>query len=97
MDFEASGFVDVRFCAECGTRTDEISATFHRQHSGVWQYVFRRGTWNGSNVFTTDLSPCRFFCTEAVVDCARKYKLTNFRFIPVEEGANFKSKGLDYA
>jgi len=52
--------------------------------------------WNGAQLFTTDLSPCVFFCTEAVVDCARKKKLTNFRFVPVEEGANPKSKGLDY-
>lgn len=96
LDFEESGFVGVQFCAECGTRTDDISATYDRQHSRVYPYAFRSGTWNGANLFTTDLSHCSFFCTEAVLDCARKHKLTNFRFIPVEEGAYSGSTGLDY-
>jgi len=96
LDFEASGFVGVRFCPECGTRTDDIGATFSRQNSRVCPFAFRESKWNGAQLFTTDLSPCVFFCTETVVDCARKKKLTNFRFIPVEEGANSKSKGLDY-
>jgi hypothetical protein len=96
LDFKASGFVGVRFCPECGTRTDDISATCDRQHSRVYPYVFRPGTWNGANLFTTDLSHCAFFCTEAVVECAQKHKLTNFRFIPTEDGASPSSKGLDY-
>jgi hypothetical protein len=96
LDFEASGFVDVRFCPECGTRTDNISATFRRQNSGVHPYAFRPESWDGSNLFTTDLSACAFFCTEAVVDCARKHKLTNLRFVPAEEGGNPRSRGLDY-
>lgn len=96
LDFETSGFVDVQFCPECGTRTDDISATFDRQRSCACPYAFRPGTWNGSNLFTTDLSECSFFCTEAVVDCAHKHKLTNFRFIPAEQGANPASNGIDY-
>ena len=41
LDFEASGLLNVRFCPECGTRTDNISATFHRQNSGDCPYAFR--------------------------------------------------------
>ena len=85
LDFEESGFVNVQFCPECNTRTDDIGATFDRQHSRVYPYAFRPGTWTGLNLFTTDLSHCSFFCTEAVVECARKHKLTNFRFVPAEE------------
>jgi hypothetical protein len=96
MDFEASGFVDVRFCPECGTRTDNIGATSARQHSRVCPYAFRSGTWDGSNLFTTDLSHCSFFCTEAVVSCAHKHKLTNFRFVHAEQGGNPGSKGVEY-
>jgi hypothetical protein len=33
LDFEASGFVDVSFCPECGTRMDDISATYGRWQS----------------------------------------------------------------
>jgi len=96
LDFDASGFVGVQFCPECGTRTDNISATFQRQHSRVYPYAFRSDTWNGSHLFTTDLSHCAFFCTEALAQCARKHQLTNFRFIAVEEGANWQSSGVEY-
>jgi len=96
LDFKASGLVSVRFCPECGTRTDNIGATSERQHSRVFPLVFRTGTWNGAKLFTTDLSPCSFFCTDEVVECARKHKLTNFRFIPVEAGDDYQSKGLVY-
>jgi hypothetical protein len=96
LDSEASGFVEVRTCPECGSSSYDIGATYDRQHSRVWPYVFRPGTWSGANLFTIDLWECMFFCTEAVVDCARKHRLTNFRFIPIEEGANCSSKGLEY-
>ncbi len=97
MDFEASGFVDVSFCPECGTREDNAEKTFDRQHAeGGCPLVFRENTWTGSNLFTTDLSEAAFFCTEALVECARKYKLTNFEFIPVEEGAYAWNKRIKY-
>ena len=96
MDFDASGFVDVRFCPECGTRTDDISATGTRRQSAPYPYAFRLGTWNGDHLFTTDLSPCAFFCTERVLECARKHRLTNFRFTAAEDGPQPGSKGIDY-
>ena len=96
IEFESSGFVDVRFCEVCGTRTDDIISTYKRQHSEIWPYVFRQGSWNGDNLFTTDLSPTAFFCTEALVKCATKYRHTNFRFIPTEQGAAAHSKGVRY-
>lgn len=96
LDFDSSGYVGVKFCPECGTRTDDIGATLKRILSRVYPFVFHPGSWNGANLFTTDLSPCSFFCTKAVLDCARKHRLTNFRFIPVEKGGYRRSKGLDY-
>ncbi len=96
LDFEASGFVDVWFCPRCGRRTDDISATDRKQHSAVWPITFMPESWRGANLFTTDLSPYAFFCTEFLVDCARKHKLTNFRFIPVEMGYSYGNKGLKY-
>lgn len=96
MDFDASGFVDVCFCSTCGRRSDNIKATYSRQNSRVWPYTFVDGTWTGQNLFTTDLSPAAFFCTQLVVDCAVKYRHTNFRFIPVEQGDAMGAKGLVY-
>jgi hypothetical protein len=98
MDFEASGFVGVRFCPECGTRSDNITETAKRQMAQDIKsaYVFRENTWNGLHLFTSDISETSFFCTETIVECARKYNLTNFRFIPIEEGLGITSKGLKY-
>jgi hypothetical protein len=98
IDFEASGFVGVRFCPECGTRTDNIPETFRLQYApgARFSFVFREDTWNGLNLFTTDIADTKFFCTEAVVQCARKHKLTNFRFVPIEDGHAIGSRGLDY-
>jgi len=95
VDFDASGYVDVRFCPKCGRRTHDISATYDRQHSGVWPIAFVPESWNGANVFTTDLSPAAFFCTEKVVECARKHRHTNFKFVPAER-AGSSLQGIDY-
>lgn len=96
LDFEASGFVGVFHCPECNSLKYDISATYDRQHSAVWPYAFIEGTWNGTNIYTTDISSRCFFCTEKVIECAVKYGHTNFRFTPVEEGLAISSKGLPY-
>ncbi|MBI4559840.1 MAG: hypothetical protein HY706_19805 [Candidatus Hydrogenedentes bacterium] len=96
LDLEASGFVGVQYCPCCGAYSDDIEATYDRQHAQVCPYVFVPGTWNGAHLFTTNLSDAAFFCTEAVLDCARKYRLTNFGFTPIEEGVAAGSKGVKY-
>ncbi|HWS87602.1 MAG TPA: hypothetical protein VN282_11600 [Pyrinomonadaceae bacterium] len=95
MDFGASGFVGVRFCGACGNRTDNVAATYGRRREGR-PYVFVPGSWNGARLFTTDLSPAKFFCTDELIACARKHGLTNFRFVPVAEGDAVENKGLKY-
>ena len=96
LDFEMSGFVDVKFCSLCRNRTDNITTTYRLQNSKVCPFVFRPNSWHGANLFTTDLSDASFFCTDVLVACATKHSLTNFRFIPVEEGTAAGSKGLRY-
>ncbi len=95
IDFEASGFVGNKFCPECGVRTDDVVATGNRQDEKAWPYVFQESSWNGGNLFTTDISSTVFFCTRAVVDCARQYKFTNMKFIPVEEGSGAYKRKLE--
>jgi hypothetical protein len=97
MDFEASGYINVRFCPECGTRSENISATHRRQRSSPPPgEVFDYDASSGHDLFTTDLSPTAFFCTDAVIECARRHRLTNLRFIPVEASAATWSDGIDY-
>ena len=87
MDFDASGYVDVRFCGICANRTDNISLTFDRRHGDPPPpTVFEYDEKTGHDLFTTDLSPCAFFCTERVLNTVKKYKLTNIQFKAVEEG-----------
>ena len=82
LDFEASGFVSVTFCPECGVRSDDGSATYRRRRTGKWPLAIVEGSWNGTNLFTTDLSEASFFCTEKVLQCAKRRKHTNFLFEP---------------
>jgi len=88
MDFEASGYVDVRFCPDCGVRSNDISRTYDRQHADPPPgTVFEYDDTSGLDLFTTDLAPTAFFCTQRVLDCARQHKLINLAFVPVEQGS----------
>jgi hypothetical protein len=88
MDFEASGYVDNRLCPECGRRTANISLTYDRQHytQPPPPTVLHHDEASGMDLFTTDLAPTAFFCTERVLECAKTNKLTNLSFRPAEEG-----------
>lgn len=87
FDFDASGYVNVRFCPACGARSNDISKTYDRQHADpVPGQVFSYDESSGLDLFTTDLSPTAFFCTSRVYECARKHKLINIAFRPTEEG-----------
>ena len=94
LDEEASGFVGVLCCSICGRRTWDIAATYERQHSPQWGgYVLR--DWYGANLFTA-ASYGFHFCTEKVIECAKRHRHTNFRFVPVEDGIAAGSSGLKY-
>ena len=96
IDFDASGFVGVRFCPGCGNRTDDVGATYDRRRSGTWPFQIVAGSWNGAKLFTTDLSPTKFFCTQDVLHSAARHRLTNFRFLRAEDGDDAASKGIAY-
>lgn len=87
MDFDASGYVDVRFCSVCANRTDDITMTSRRQNADPPPpTVIEYDADKGHDLFTTDLSPCAFYCTERVLEVAKKHGLTNIAFYPCEEG-----------
>ena len=82
MDFEASGYVGVEYCANCGGRSYDIKASKPRDFPVVFDY----DATSGLDLFTTDMSSRAFYCTERVLECAREHRLTNVAFGPVEEG-----------
>jgi hypothetical protein len=96
LDDEASGFIISRSCPICGCSIIDVDATYDRQHSQPWSYVFAEGTWNGADLFTISPTGGLYFCTERVVTCAREHGHTNFRFVPVEEGDAPGSSGINY-
>jgi hypothetical protein len=80
LAFEKSGFIGVRFCPGCGRRTEDQEATYKKREMGQpVPYFILASTWDGSKVFTTNLSPCVYFCTVDVVDVIQHRRLTNFR------------------
>jgi hypothetical protein len=95
LDYERSGFVAVRVCRTCGRRSWDVGATYDAQHSDRQGIVFVNSTWDGKDLFTSDLSPTRFFCTNRVLACARAHRLQNLLFTPLER-ANVPGPGIDY-
>lgn len=95
LDLEASGFVGVSVCEKCGTQLYDIKATYQRQHGATFPMEFIKSSWSGADVFTTNLSPGVFFCTERVFECAKNNRHTNFRFVPSAVAAS-PSAGIKY-
>ena len=85
MDYEASGFVGVEYCPSCGARSHDIRATKEVR------FVFDYDASLGLDLFTTDMNPRAFFCTERVLECARKHRPTNVAISRVEDGPIAKS------
>jgi hypothetical protein len=87
MDFDASGYVDVQFCSDCGVRSNDISRTYERQHADPAPgQVFEYDAASDLDLFTTDLAPTVFFCTSRVYECVREHKLINVALRSTEKG-----------
>ena len=87
MDFKASGFVGVKYCEACGARSHDIRASRRNEEPYVFDYDAR----SGLDLFSTDMNPDVFFCTERVLECCREHRLINVAIKPVEEGWRAKS------
>jgi len=87
MDFKASGFVGVKHCEACGERSHDIKASRRNEEL----YVFDYEAISGLGLFSTDMNPDVFFCTERVLECCREHRPTNVAIKPVEEGWRAKS------
>jgi hypothetical protein len=59
--------------------------------------ALKEGSWNGTDIFCSKYVGF-MFCTEKIIDCAAKHKLTNFCFAPCEIAGNDAFfKGIDYS
>ena len=96
MDFGKSGFVSVEFCPVCGVRSDDTSASYRKQHSSICPFSLIPGSWNETHLFTTEPFANGVFLHRRGRQFATKHRLTNFRFVPVEQGANPTGRGLRY-
>jgi hypothetical protein len=93
LDFEKSGFVNANVCAVCGGLNYDVSATYDRQGaSPPAQFTFEVLPPRCCKLFSVTMSPYIFFCSDGLVDLAREFKLTNFRFIPLEYGVAYSGK-----
>ena len=87
MDYEASGFVDPVHCNGCGRVSYDIAKTNARRHGNPpAPIVFHYDETSGLELFTTDRTALSFFCTERVLQCAKRHRLSNVAFRPVEQG-----------
>ena len=85
LNFAASGYVGVRRCPRCGT----IDFSVKKSEFGAPK-VFVHDASSGLDLFTADASRMAFYCTERVLQCAKRHRLTNIAFRPVEEPSSTK-------
>lgn len=97
LDLEVSGFISPKYCEVCQTHSYDWIQSDRMKNFKITPYVIKEGTWNGDNVFRPSYPEGFMFCTEKVVDCAAKYKMTNFCFTPLEIAHSAVSfRGIDY-
>jgi len=91
IDLIASGVDVVRICSKCHRVMERPKYPF--QHG----YRMEVGSWDGCALFRDPVFYPRVnFCTEAILELARRYRFTNFRFEPMEKPPDPSSKGIDY-
>ncbi len=89
IDLEASGLHVTLLCPLCNRLVTEPSVS-----SG---FKMVTDSWDGSPLFRDpDLYPCVTFCTDFVLELAKKHHRTNFRFEPMQGPHDNFSRGIDY-
>lgn len=88
FDFEKAGMAVKRRCPNCGK--------VEREAKTPLQEDFVKNTWNGMDIFVTDLSPFSFYCTERIVELARKNRWAGFHFVPLEQAHDYTHPGIAY-
>jgi len=97
LDWEASGFCDAKICNICGKLSWNENKSFKMETEQIVPLAFKEGTWTGMDIFCSK-HVGHMFCTEKVIDCAVKHKLTNCSFVPCEIAGNDSFfRGIKYS
>jgi hypothetical protein len=88
LDLKAMGMRVTSTCRACGSR--EYVPVVARG------CVIDERTWDGSDLFVSDLSPAITFCTQKVYDLASLNRRTNVRLVPPERCGDPGYRGMDY-
>ncbi len=86
---EASGAKVKKYCLKCNH--------FETIPTLLKKFSILSDSWDGNALFRDEnLYPRVSFCTETIVKIATKYRLTNFRFEPMEGPLDPRNKGINY-
>lgn len=98
FDLTAMGLRLIFTCPKCGYvdyKRDKSSFEADDPFEDFMEYRFLEETWDQADVFTTEIFPHLTFCTSRIVELAKKYGYSNFRFCPLRDGASKCITNLD--
>jgi hypothetical protein len=100
LDLEAIGIRIVTLCPKCGYGREEFLVDDpHRDQEnpfGFFPFVIKEETWDGSDLFVSELFDRHIFCSQKVFDLAGLNRRTNFRFTLPEDSGIDDNRDIDY-
>ena len=98
LDLEAMGIEIIFYCPTCGYRKEELldQNEIEENPFGTFPFVIRKETWDGSDLFVSDLFKRTVFCSQRVFDLAGLNERTNFEFLLPEDRSKGKEHNIDY-
>jgi hypothetical protein len=97
LDLDASGIRIVYLCPKCGYREEELLEDNPVENPfGSFPFAFHKETWDGSDLFVSDLFDRTYFCSQKIFDLASQNKHTNFRFVLPEDSGKDGNWAIDY-
>ena len=98
IDLEAMGIEVTFYCPTCGYRKEEriVQNEVEDDPFDIYPFVIREETWDGSDLFVSELFERNVFCSQKVFDLAGLNERTNFEFKLPENYAELESNRIDY-
>ncbi len=77
-------------CSSCGR------VIFNKPTWEIDKFYIKESSWDGSDLFVSDLFPAKTLVTENVIMSACKNRHTNFRFVKLKDSMNLFNEAIDY-